>query len=69
MHGHVIAHGNDVAARIKNRAGVIPPLLDIGRKCGATQSRSHLLRNGVIDVLKDFQFDGIASHNSRPMSI
>ena len=62
MHGHVIAHGDDLAAGIENRTGVIPPLFYVGRKCGAAQRRAHLLGNGVVDVLEDFQFDGIASH-------
>jgi hypothetical protein len=65
MHRHVIAHGDHFTTGIKDRAGVIAPFLDVGRKRGATQRRSHLLCDGVIDVLEDFQFDGIASHCER----
>jgi hypothetical protein len=62
MHGHVIAHGNHFAVRVKDRAGVVSPLFDIGRKRGPPQSGAHLLGNGVINVLEDFQLDGICSH-------
>src|SRR5579862_1044259 len=65
MHWHMVAHGDDFAERIKNGARIVPALLDVGRKCGAAQSGPHLLRDGVIYILEDLQFDGIPSHNVR----
>ncbi len=67
MHGHVIAHGDHFTAGIKDGAGIVPPLFDIGRKCGTTQRGPHLLGDGVVNILEDFQLDGILSHDVRPV--
>ena len=61
---HVIAHGNYFAVGIEHGAGVVEAFLDIGGESGSTQGRAHLFRNGVIDILEYFEFDGIASHTS-----
>ena len=65
MYWHVVAHGNHFAIAIEHRARIIAPLFDVGRKRGPAQRRAHFLRDGVIDVLENFQFDGIAPHNDR----
>ena len=60
MHGHVIAHGNDLSRGIEHRAGVVATFLDIGRKRSAAQRGSHFFSDGVIKVLEDGEFDRIA---------
>ncbi len=62
MHRHVVAHGNDLCARIEYRAGIIAALFNVGRKRGTTQRCAHFLGDGVIKVLKNFQLDGVARH-------
>jgi hypothetical protein len=59
VHRHVIAHGDDLSSGIENSTRVIAALLDIGRKRSAPQRRSHFFRDGVIEVLEDFEFDRI----------
>jgi hypothetical protein len=65
MHRHVIAHCNHLACTVENRAGVVAPLFDIGRKCRAPQGCAHLFCNGVIQVPENFQFDGITPHEAQ----
>ena len=55
---HMIAHGDHPLVPVKERAGVVAPLLDIGRDGSAPQGRSHLLRNGMDTALEDGQVDG-----------
>jgi len=62
MHWHVVAHRDHFAIAVENRAGIIAPFLDVGRKCRAPQGRAHLLSDGVVEVLEDFQFHRIARH-------
>ena len=64
MHGHMIAHGNDFARAIKNRAGIVSAFFDVGRKRRAAQGGAHLFRNGVEKTLEDFQFNRIAHAQS-----
>src|SRR5713101_1855245 len=63
MHRHVVTHCDHFAAGVEYRTGVVAPFLDVRGECRSAQGRAHLLGNGVIDVLEDFQFDGIASHD------
>src|ERR1700722_12175942 len=65
MHRHMIAHRDYLTRAIEHRAGIIAPFLDIRRECGTPQRRAHLLRNGVIQVLENFQFDRIARHEAQ----
>jgi len=60
MHRHVIAHGDDLAPRIEDSAGVVTPLFDIGRERCAAECGSHFFGDGVVEVLEDLEFDGIA---------
>ena len=60
VHRHVVAHGDDLACGIEDGAGVVAALFDVGREGGAAQGGAHLLGNGVVEVLEDFEFDGIA---------
>src|SRR5208282_6652378 len=62
---HVVAHGDDFARAVEHGAGIIAPLFDVGRKRRAPQGRAHLLGNGVIQVLEDFQLDRIARHEAQ----
>ena len=57
--GHVVAHGKDLSAAVKDRAGVVTPLLDVGAEGGATESGPHLFRNGVKEVLEYLQPDWV----------
>jgi hypothetical protein len=59
VHWHVIAHGDDLAFRIEDSAGVVAALFDIGGKGSAAQCGSHLFGDGVVEVLEDFEFDRI----------
>jgi len=62
MNGHVIAHGNDFTGPIENRARIIAAFFDIRRKRSAAKRGAHFLRDRVIDVLENFEFNGIARH-------
>jgi len=64
MHRHVVAHGDHFATGVKDSAGVVAPFFDVGRERRPAQGCAHLLGNRVIEVLEDFQFDGIASHGN-----
>jgi hypothetical protein len=55
----VIAHGNDLARGIEDGAGVVAALLNVGRKRSAAQRGSHLFGDGMVEILEDFEFDGI----------
>jgi hypothetical protein len=56
----MIAHGYDLAFGVEDSTGVIAALFDIGRERSAAQGRSHLFGDGVVEVLEDLEFDGIA---------
>jgi hypothetical protein len=58
MHRHVIAHGDDPGLAVEDGAGVVAPLLDVGRESRAPQRRAHLLGNGMHRALKNRQFYG-----------
>ena len=60
VHRHVITHCDDLAERVEHGAGVIAALLYIGRKRSAAQRSPHFFGNGVVEVLEDLEFDGIA---------
>ena len=59
VHGHVIAHGDDLARGIEDGAGVIAAFFDIGREGSAAQRGPHFFGDRVVEVLEDFEFDGI----------
>ncbi len=59
---HVIAHGEDLSTAVKHRAGIVAPLLDIGRERGPAQRRAHFFRHRVKEILEDFQARGIDLH-------
>ena len=59
MDRHVIAHGNHPRLAIENGTGIVAPFLDVRRKRGAPQGRTHLLGNGMHRALKDCQLDRI----------
>ncbi len=61
MHRHVIAHGDHPRLAIEDGAGIVAPLLDVGRERGAPQGRAHLLGDGMHRALKDRQFYRIGS--------
>jgi hypothetical protein len=60
VHRQVIAHGDDLACGIKDGAGVVASLFDIGGKGSAAQGGSHFFCDGVVEVLEDLEFDRIA---------
>src|SRR5437016_9973651 len=47
MHRHVIAHGDGFSFGIEDGTGIVAPLLDVGRECGAPKDRAHLFCNRV----------------------
>jgi len=55
----VIAHGDDFARGIEEGAGIVAAFLDIRREGGAAESGSHLFGDGMVEVLEDFEFDGV----------
>ena len=59
MHGHVVAHGDEIAVRGEDSGGVIAALFDIGREGGAAQGRAHFHRDRVKCVADDGDFGGI----------
>src|SRR3984957_21334113 len=59
MHGHVIAHSDDIAKMIENSAGVIATFFDIWRKRSTAQRGAHLFGHRMRGALKQRQFDGI----------
>src|SRR5208283_3321580 len=65
MYGHVIAHSNDLAGAVKHGAGIVSPLLDVGRKCSSPQRSAHLFGDRVVKVFEDFELDGIAPHEAQ----
>lgn len=60
VHRHVIAHCDNLAAGIKYRARIISTFLNVGGKSGSPQGCSHFFRNGVVEILENLEFDGIA---------
>ena len=44
---------------IEDSAGIVAALFDIGRERSAAQGRAHLFGDRVVEVLEDFEFDGI----------
>ena len=61
MHRHVVAHGNHPALAVEHRAGIVAPLLDVGRERGAPQRRAHLFGDGMHGALKDRQLNRVGS--------
>src|ERR1700752_742907 len=62
MNGHVVAHGQDIAARIKYGAGVVAPLLDVGREGGTPERGAHFFRDGMEEIFENFQAYGLDPH-------
>src|SRR5215813_875023 len=67
MHGHVIALRDRLAAGVVDRAGIVEPLLDVGRKAGAPKRHAHFLRHRKKQVLEDLEVDGIGAHRSQDL--
>ncbi len=65
MHRHVISHRERLACSVKDRAGVIAPLLDVRRESRATQSCTHFFRDGMKNTFENLQFDGIGNRGAR----
>ncbi len=65
VNGHVVAHGENFTRSVKHGAGIVAPLLDVGRKRGAAQRRSHFFRDGMKEILENFQANGIHSSSAR----
>jgi hypothetical protein len=59
VYRHVIAHGDDLALRIEDGAGIVPAFFDVGGEGSAAQSGSHFLGDGVVEVLEYLEFDRI----------
>ena len=55
MHRHVIAHGDRLAARIVDRAGVVAALLDVGRIGGLAQHHAHFLGDRSQQMPEQFE--------------
>jgi hypothetical protein len=48
--------------RVEHGARIVAALFDVRRKRGAAESGAHLLGNGVVEILENFEFNGIARH-------
>ena len=59
MYRHVIAHGQYIAIRVEDGAGIITALGDIRRKSGSAQASAHFFGYGVEEAFEDFQLDWI----------
>ena len=59
VHGDVRGVGNELAARVKQRAGEIQPLTDIHRCTGLLQSGAHLLSDRHEAMAEQLQADRI----------
>ena len=59
MNRHVVAHRNHSLPAVKERAGIVAPLLDIRRDRSPSQRRAHLLRNRMDAALKDRQLNRV----------
>src|SRR5882672_3714176 len=55
MDGHVIALRNHAPFGIKDRAGIIATLFDVGRERSAPQRRAHLFRHRSVERAVDFK--------------
>src|SRR6266436_1601449 len=62
MHGHVIAHGDRLARGIVNRAGIIAPLLDVGRVRGLAQRHPHFFRNRDEEMAEQLELNSVGLH-------
>src|SRR5438874_4930344 len=65
MDGHVIALRNDAPFGVKDRAGIIASLFDVGRERSAPQRRAHLLRDRSIERAIDFKCGWIKQFHVR----
>ncbi len=59
MHGHVVAHRDQVAPGGKHGRRIIAAFLDIGRECGAAQGRAHFHGHRVQRLAEHGDFGGI----------
>jgi hypothetical protein len=59
VHGHVIAHGDDLLIRIEYGTGVVATFLNVRRKGGSAQCRPHFFGYRVVKVRENLDFDGI----------
>ena len=59
VHGHVIAHGDDLLIRIEYGTGVVASFFNVRRKGGSPQCSPHLFGNRVVKVRENLDFDRI----------
>ena len=69
VNGHVIALGDRLAPCVIHRARIIEPLLDVRREARPAQRHAHLLGDREIEVLEDFEVDGMDFHGLRPAAL
>ena len=63
--GHVIAHGDDAALAVKQGAGVVAALLDVGAEGGTAQDRTHLFGDGADGGGEDGEGDRVFGAHGR----
>jgi hypothetical protein len=59
VHGHVIAHGDDLLIRIEYGTGVVASFLNVRRKGGPAECSPHFFGNRVVKVRENLDFDRI----------
>ena len=59
VHRHVVAHGDHSGLAIEDRARIIAPFANVGRKRRTAQRRAHLLGDRMHHTLKDREVDRI----------
>ncbi len=59
VHRHMRRVGDQVSLPVEDGAGEIEPLLDVHRVGGVRQTQAHLLGDGHVKVVEDFELDRI----------
>ena len=62
MYRHVITHRQHFAVCFVDRARIVAPLLDVGRKGRAPQRCAHFLCRGMEEILENLQAGRVNAH-------
>src|SRR5579872_3953895 len=62
MHGHVIAHRQNVSRGVEYGARIVTPLLDVRGERGTPQRRAHFFRHGMKEVLENLETRRVNLH-------
>ena len=65
VHRHVIAHRDGFARCVVDRAGIVAPLLDVGRVRGLAQHHAHFFGDRDEQVAEQLEFNRVAHHRGQ----